>query len=90
MDKDDNTLLYILLGAALVYFLMRKSVPTIAAPVSAPPRLLPPAGGGVTALSDPVMPDLSAGAIAATAPIDASNADMGGQDFGVMNPGEGW
>jgi hypothetical protein len=90
VDRDDNTLLYILLGAVLVYFLMKKSAPAIAAPYVAP-KLLPPAsGGGVTALANPVMPDLSAGAIAATAPVDATNADMGGPDFGVMNPGEGW
>lgn len=90
MDKDDNTLLYILLGAVLVYFFMKKAAPALAAPPGASIPRLPPAGGGVTALPNPVMPDLSAQALTATAPADASNADMGGQDFGIISPGEGW
>ena len=87
MSKDDNTLLYILLGAALVYFLMRKSSPAVAAPVASVPRL-PPASGGMTPATF-ATPDLTAQAVAATAPA-TSNTDMGGEDFGVMNPGEGW
>jgi hypothetical protein len=86
MDDDDNTWLYILLGAVIVYFIMRSKAPAVAAP--APLLALPPASSGGVTAANIAPPDLSSQAIAATAPTDASNADMGGDNFGVMSPGE--
>jgi hypothetical protein len=73
MSKDDNTWLWIALGAAAVFFLMRKSQSAAPPPaLPAPPTLLPP-----PTVTPPPTPDLTAAATNATAPPFSSETDFG-------------
>lgn len=80
-DEDDGSiLLWLALGAAVIYFLSRKFSP----PATAAPSLLPAPSSSSSVTAAPATPDLTAAATAASAPpIDY------GTDSGIENT-ENW
>lgn len=75
-DEDDGSLLlWLALGAAVIYFLSKKFSPAaIAAPV--PAALPAPAASSAVVAAQPT-PDLTAAATNATAPPFAEDTDFG-------------
>jgi len=72
MAKEDNTLLYVALGAALFFMLTKTKLVNAAVPPAQP--ALPPASSGAAANA------------AASGGLTANNSDMGGNNFGVTDP----
>jgi hypothetical protein len=90
VDDEDNTILWVLLGAAVVYFLMKRGAS--AAPM---PQLPAPRGNvtqnadGTLTINQPAVPDLTQQAEKASAPNFPASQDFvidpifgpGGTDF---------
>lgn len=96
MGKDDNTLLWVALGAAIVYFLMRQqpktaTMPRLPAPrATGTPGVIQNADGSLT-VTEPPLPEVNVPAVypGGNVPIPGENASSLVLDpfFGI-NPGQ--